>query len=269
MPSSDRAAFAVTLAKDAGRLALHYYSRPESLLVESKGHQDLVSEADREVETFMRRALTARFPEDGIIGEEHAPIVGRSNFTWVIDPIDGTANFVRGIPQWCILIACCSEDATELAVTHVPVTGETYHAERGRGAFCDAIPISVAKAGYIAEGVVAVDICSRAKAANLISVIGGVVAAGGLFYRSGSGGLMLAYVASGRFLGYVEEHMQPWDCMAGLLLIEEAGGTVLRPNPATVLHDGAMVIAAATGIYDELLGLCAEPFHLSAQACAR
>ena len=87
-----------------------------------------------------------------------------------------------------------------------------------------------------------------------------IMAEGGVFFRNASGALMLAYAASGRLLGYVEEHMNAWDCLAGMLLVEEAGGTVLRPDPTTVLRDGALVIASGSAIYPKLQSLCSEAF---------
>jgi myo-inositol-1(or 4)-monophosphatase len=94
------------LARNAGVLARQYFSKIDALLIESKGHQDLVSNADREVETFIRTNIAASYPDDGITGEEHGRVEGTSGHVWIIDPIDGTANFVRGIPAWCVVIAC-------------------------------------------------------------------------------------------------------------------------------------------------------------------
>ena len=101
--------FAIDLARRAGELGLKYFRDLENLTIESKGHQDLVSDGDREVELFIRAAIAEAYPADGIIGEEHAPVAGKTDHVWVIDPIDGTANFVRGIPAWCVVIACAKE----------------------------------------------------------------------------------------------------------------------------------------------------------------
>ena len=95
-----RMQFAIDLARRAGELGLKYFRDLDSLTIESKGHQDLVSQADREVELFIRAAIAKDYPQDGIVGEEHASVAGSTGYVWVIDPIDGTANFVRGIPAW-------------------------------------------------------------------------------------------------------------------------------------------------------------------------
>jgi len=99
-----RMRFARDLAVRAGELGLSYFRRLDTLTIESKGHQDLVSDGDRDVETFIRAAIAREYPGDGIVGEEHANVAGTSGYIWVIDPIDGTANFVRGIPAWTVVM---------------------------------------------------------------------------------------------------------------------------------------------------------------------
>ena len=102
---TQRMRFATELAFRAGELGLTYFRALDTLTIESKGHQDLVSDGDRDVETFIRAAIGAEYPDDGVVGEEHANVAGTSGYVWVIDPIDGTANFVRGIPAWTVVIA--------------------------------------------------------------------------------------------------------------------------------------------------------------------
>jgi len=114
MDQSARQSKAVEIAKEAGELALNHFRDISKLEISEKGAQDLVSNADLEVELFVRDRLQEAFPDDGIIGEEHAPKASQSGWTWVIDPIDGTANFVRGIPQWCVILACVHADQTKL-----------------------------------------------------------------------------------------------------------------------------------------------------------
>lgn len=258
----ERTDFAVDLAKRAGMLAMEYYRRLDTLTIESKGHQDLVSEADKEVELFVRRELAAHYPQDGIVGEEHATVASQSGFTWVIDPIDGTANFVRGIPQWCVIIACCNDGIAQVGVIHDPVSGETFHGYRGGGAFSNGRAISVSNSSSLGDGTVGLGFNNRSNATNVVPVITDILGAGGIFFRNASGGLMLAYVASGRLIGYVEEHMNAWDCVAGLLLIEEAGGIILQPDPKTVLQKGTVIVAGGKSIYDTLYKLCEKPFSL-------
>jgi myo-inositol-1(or 4)-monophosphatase len=255
-----RLAFAVDLARRAGDLGLTYFRALGDLKVESKGHQDLVSNADREVELFIRAALQAEFPADGIVGEEHDLVEGRSQHVWVIDPIDGTANFVRGIPAWCVVIALATNGTVAAGVIHEPSTGETFSAGRGGGAFLNGRPIRVTTAVALTEGSVGTGFSNRVEAANLAVLIERLLAEGGVFFRNASGALMLAYVASGRLLGYCEEHMNAWDCLAGLLLVEEAGGVILQPDPATVVRQGTMVVAGGKGVFEKLRSLCDHAF---------
>ncbi|ANT49246.1 inositol monophosphatase family protein [Mesorhizobium amorphae] len=255
-----RMRFAIELARRAGELGLRYFRDLENLTIESKGHQDLVSDGDREVELFIRAAIAADYPTDGIVGEEHEAVTGSTGYVWVIDPIDGTANFVRGIPAWCVVIACARDGETVVGVIHEPSTGETFHGHRGGGAFVNGRPIKASQAASLGEGSVGTGLSNRAATEHVAVLIRLIMAEGGVFFRNASGALMLAYAASGRLLGYVEEHMNPWDCLAGMLLVEEAGGTVLRPDPTTVLRDGTLVIASGSAIYPKLQSLCSEAF---------
>ena len=256
-----RLAFTVELARKAGELGGGYFREIETLTIESKGHQDLVSNGDREVELFIRAALAAEFPEDGIVGEEHAAVTGASGNVWIIDPIDGTANFVRGIPAWCVVIACAMNGVASIGVIHEPSTGETFYGRRGGGAFLNGKPIRVTTAASLTEGSVGTGFSNRAEAENIVTLIGLIISEGGVFFRNASGALMLAYVAAGRLLAYCEEHMNSWDCMAGLLLVEEAGGRIVTPDPATVIEDGTVVIAGGKGVFDQVDALCSQAFN--------
>ena len=122
------------LAREAGEKALIHFRSISELVVQSKGFQDMVSNADFEVETFIRERLALEFPEDGIVGEEYDNVESRSGYTWVIDPIDGTANFVTGIPAWCVILACVHEDTTKIAAIFEPCYDELFWGSAGGGA---------------------------------------------------------------------------------------------------------------------------------------
>ncbi|QPC89637.1 inositol monophosphatase family protein [Mesorhizobium sp. INR15] len=252
--------FAIELARRAGELGLKYFRDLDNLTIESKGHQDLVSDGDREVELFIRAAIATDYPQDGIVGEEHASVAGSSGYVWVIDPIDGTANFVRGIPAWCVVIACARDGETVVGVIHEPSTGETFHGRLGGGAFVNGRPIKTSEATSLEEGSVGTGFSNRAEAQNIAVLVRHLLADGGVFFRNASGALMLAYVAAGRLLGYVEEHMNAWDCVAGMLLVEEAGGTILKADPKTVLQHGTQVITGGKHVFPKLQALCSEAF---------
>ncbi|MCP4305600.1 MAG: inositol monophosphatase [bacterium] len=255
-----RTEFAIETARAAGEIGLRYFSARDSLTIESKGHQDLVSEADREVELYIRAAVAAAYPDDAIVGEEHPPVKGRSGFVWVIDPIDGTANFVAGIPAWCVAIACAQDGVAVVGVIHEPSVGEMFHARTGGGAFLNGDPIKVSSSSSLGEGSVGVGSSNRSDAKVVVKLIDLLFSQGGVFYRNASGALMLAYVAAGRLIGYSEAHMNAWDCLAGFVLIEEAGGRYEQPDPRTVLTDGTLVIAGAPGVFEAIRSMSHSAF---------
>lgn len=247
---------AQTIARQAGALGLKYFNSFDTLTITSKSHQDFVSEADQNVETLVRAAITKAFPDDAIVGEEDAPTPGTSGFTWVIDPIDGTTNFIHGIPQWCVAIAIVENAETVAGVIHDPVHDECNHAMRGNGAFCNDKPIRVLAGRPLTNGSLGVGFSGRTRASGaVITLIDLITRAGGVFWRNGSGALSLAYVAQGKLLGYVEEHMNAWDCLAGQLMIAEAGGKIEVQNADEMIKDGGRVVVATAELFDEIKGL--------------
>jgi len=256
----DTAKIAEQIARDAGTLALDYFSRQDRLVVDMKGHHDFVSQADREVELQIRAALATAFPQDGIVGEEHAPTPGSSGITWVIDPIDGTANFVSSIPYWCVVLAGVKDGETRIAVTHDPVHDDCFVAVRGHGATLNGKPIHVTAGRTMRDGSVAVGVSGRAAPERFQDVVKGITDQGGVIVRNASGALSLAYVAAGRFLGYTEAHMNCWDCLAGQLLIAEAGGVIEDQNADEMIANGGRVIAAAPEVFDDLLQISVAAF---------
>jgi myo-inositol-1(or 4)-monophosphatase len=255
-----RLSAAKQICQTSGATALRYFRALDDLTIERKGHQDLVSEADRNVELEIRAALAAAFPDDGIVGEEHAPRNGTSGYTWVIDPIDGTANFVAGIPCWAVVLSCVHAGRTQIGVTHDPVHAEMFWARRGGGAFCNARPIRVAQSQGLHDGTVGIGYSGRSKPGAMIGLIGAIEARGGLFYRNASGAMSLAMVAAGRLLGYAEDHMNAWDYLAGQLLVAEAGGRVEDQDAEAAITAGGPVIVATPVIWDDLLAMCEEAF---------
>lgn len=251
-PIAQRLALGREIAAKAAALGLDYFGRREALKVESKGPQDLVSQADRAVETYIRGRLSEAFPQDAIHGEEFGRTDHAGEFTWVIDPIDGTANFVSGIPAWCVVLACIHQGQVVLGITVDPNHDHTYSARRGHGAFLNGRPMRVAPARSVAEGSVGVGYCNRITPETLFRFMVPFIEAGGMHYRNASGALMLAYVAAGQLLAYHEAHMNPWDCLAGLLMIEEAGGASWPYNTERMFADGDAILAGAPGVVAQL-----------------
>lgn len=256
-----RLEFAKSLAREAGEKAAVYFSTIGELVVESKGVQDMVSNADLEVETFIRERIAQAFPGDGIVGEEHGKVEGASGYTWVIDPIDGTANFVTGIPAWCVILACVHNDTTKIAAIYEPSHDELFWGMLGGGAFVNTTALNVSNSPGLNVGNTGVGMNGRTSTQMIARFVNDLVGRGGLFYRNASGGLMLSYVAAGRLIGYVEQHMNAWDCLAGQLLIAEAGGRVEQQSADTMLSQGGRVIASGPTIFDELVSMADAAFN--------
>ncbi len=216
-----------------------------------KGPQDFLTETDEAVEQLIRKHIGAAFPEDGILGEE----VGGEPTTvmWIIDPIDGTANFARGVPHFCVCISFCVDAIPVLGAIIHPVTGEFWFARKDHGATKNGAAISVTKTPSIETACVEMGWSRRHPLDGYLEAQRHVISSGANIRRSGSGALALAWVAEGRSDGYLEAQMNCWDCLAGMLLVAEAGGTVL-PFPAGLdaLKTPGPVRASTPSIVDVL-----------------
>lgn len=244
---------ASVVARRAGALALDYFRRRDALAVETKASRlDPVSLADRAVEAMIRQELSAAFPEDAFLGEEGGGGISPSGLTWVLDPIDGTVPFLAGLPHWCVVIALAEGPETHLGVIDVPVTGEHFTARAGQGAALDGAALRLDPARRLQDQMIGVGASDRTDPGPVTAIIGGIMRAGGIYYRNGSGANMLACVAAGRLGGYAEPDMNPWDSIAGLLMIREAGG-VTHPYPAD--QKLGLTMGAAPGIWEELSGI--------------
>lgn len=252
---SERRDFAIALCREAGKEAMRYFRDRNRLVVDRKGAQDWVSEADRNVETFIRERISRDWPDDGIFGEEHDDVQGTSGFDWVIDPIDGTTNFVNGIPAWTIVLAGVAGGQTQIGVIHDPNVDETFEALRDDGARLNGSDMHVISGVSLDSGTVSVGYSNRAEARHVIPVIAALVERGAMYHRNASGALSLAYVAAGRLLGYVEEHMNAWDCLAGQLLVEEAGGLVEEQDADEMIRNGGRVIVGTKDVFEILVSI--------------
>lgn len=257
---TDRKATAETIARSGGALAIEYFAKLASLEIEDKGPQDFVTAADKDVETHVRALIEKAYPDDGIVGEEHAPKPSQSGYTWVIDPIDGTANFIASIPAWCVVIAVVKDEQTQIGVTFDPIHDEMFSAERDKGATLNGVPLICPADTALNRGSVSTGYSSRIEATQTIQVITAITDAGGVFHRNASGALSLAYVGAGRLIGYIEEHMNAWDCLAGQLLIAEAGGQVESQNAQDMMKNGGRVVASSKGVFNDLIKIADDVF---------
>jgi myo-inositol-1(or 4)-monophosphatase len=253
---ASRHALAEVIAREGGRIASGYFRDPSRLTIDTKlNGQDVVSIADKEVETLLRRRIAEMFPGDALIGEEYGFQEGTSGFSWVMDPIDGTSPFVFGIPAWCVSIAVMAGEEIVAGVIYAPETDELFSARRGGGATLNGRPMRVAETVTLQSGVLGLGANHRVPAAVIATFVEKLLAEGGMFIRNGSGALSLAYVAAGRMAGYWEPHMNAWDCYAGFILIEEAGGWIVDPSHWSDRADGGPVLAGAPGTREDLLRL--------------
>jgi myo-inositol-1(or 4)-monophosphatase len=254
-----RAAAAEQIARKAGARALGFFAARASLVVEAKANaQDVVSRADREVEALIRAEVVEAFPDDGFLGEEFGATAGSSGYLWVIDPIDGTSPFLHGMRSWCVAIAVRRGDATVAGVICDPNTGELFAGTLGGGATLNGAPLRLDSTLTLVSGLTGIGASHRAPPEPVGRLVATLLAEGGMFFRHGSGALMLAYVAAGRLAAYWEPHMHPWDCLAGLLLVREAGGWTLDYPGDGQLASGGAVAAAGPGAAADLRALLAR-----------
>jgi myo-inositol-1(or 4)-monophosphatase len=217
----DRLDFTRSLARDAGRLAHSAFGQSATSM---KGRHDVLTAMDGEVERYIREAIAERYPDDAVIGEEEG---GRGrDRVWLVDPIDGTANFARGIPHYCVSIGYLERRVPVIGVLYDPSHDRLYSGERGGGAWCNGERLEVSACDDLAAATVECGWSTRRSTAEYLALVSRVLDAGCAMRRVGSGALGLADVAAGRSEAYCELHINAWDCAAGILLVTEAGGHV-------------------------------------------
>lgn len=240
---------AVTTARDAGAL-LSRFARERlegrDLLVRTKtSATDPVSEADHAAERLIGVRIGAARPDDAIVGEEgEAGRAGTSGLTWVVDPLDGTVNYLYGLSAWAVSIAVEDEDGPLVGVVHHPPSGETFVAARGHGAWLDGRRLTVTVPEDLVSSLVATGFSyqPQVRAAQGVEVADLVTRVRDV-RRAGAAALDLAWCAAGRLDGYVEFGLAPWDWAAGRLLVTEAGGKVTEHRQVLAGVDGTTVVA--------------------------
>jgi myo-inositol-1(or 4)-monophosphatase len=253
----ERARFAQSLAREAGALARRYFLRELAFSAQAKGPQDWVSAADHEVESLIRNRLRSAFPSDSMLGEEDGGELGANS--WIVDPIDGTINFVHGVRYWCVSIAFVVDGERRIGVIYDPSLDELFWAVRGGGAYCGDAPIRASSCVRVDESLLCAGYVPRHSLDEYQQLERRLYEAGAAVKDMGAGALMLAHVAAGRFDAFIEPHMHPWDALAGLLLVEESGGRTYPYPGGAGLATGGAVIAAAPGIFDALVRLSRYP----------
>jgi myo-inositol-1(or 4)-monophosphatase len=241
---------AEALARAGGQLALAHLADHKALEIESKGPQDFVTVVDKAVETLIRGRLQEIFPDHAVLGEEFGLDRQDARIVWGLDPIDGTANFLRDRPVWCVSIGATIDGKPALGVIYEPVRDELYSAAAGQGATRNGTPIKVNAAARPDSAMIGVGYAPGKHIDGHVRQIGHILAHGGEYRRLGSSAMSLAYVADGRFDGYAAAHTNAWDVMAGLVLVQEAGGVThdfiesgAQSGPVTAAAPGVAALA--------------------------
>jgi myo-inositol-1(or 4)-monophosphatase len=243
---------AVRIAGAAGALAMRMRPPPGAATAATlKGAQDWLTEADGATEAFVSQALAAAFPEDGFQGEETGK--GREGrLRWVLDPIDGTANYARGADRWCVSLGLIEDRTPLLGVICAPALRETFTARRGAGATLNGRPIRAAVTTELSRGIVECGWSPRRPSERFRALVEDVMRQGATVRLGGSGAMGLADVAAGRIDAYVEWHINLWDVAAALAILAEAGAVVSPFLDGDGPSAGNPILAAAPGIAEAL-----------------
>jgi myo-inositol-1(or 4)-monophosphatase len=260
--ASDFVAQATVIAREAGALILSYFKRGVKTEYKGESGVDLVTEADRTSEKLIVERLREAFPDHDLVGEEGTRTSGgTAGYRWYVDPLDGTTNFAHGFPVFCVSLGLervTSDDKPGELVAGViydPTRDELFTTERGQGAKLNGIPMHVSRTRTVGESLIATGFPSKKRHENPnIHFYHEITLHSHGVRRAGSAALDLAYTACGRFDGYWEFNLNPWDTSAGILLVQEAGGTVTQYNGAPFEIRTPREILASNGlIHQELI----------------
>jgi myo-inositol-1(or 4)-monophosphatase len=244
---------AIGAARRAGDVIIRSLDRVGALVVSEKGRNDFVSEVDRAAEQVVIAAIHKAYPTHGILAEESGAQPG-DDYTWVIDPLDGTTNFLHGFPQFAVSVACRHRGRAEVAVVLDPTRGELFTAERGAGTILDGRRLRVSQRLGLEGALIGTGFPYRENSKWLkpyLAMLERVMDATAGVRRPGAASLDLAYVAAGRLDGFWEAGLSPWDTAAGNLLIVEAGGRV-GDFTGGEYRDGGNLLAGTPRVFTAL-----------------
>ncbi|MCC5973928.1 MAG: inositol monophosphatase, partial [Rubellimicrobium sp.] len=234
------------------------FGEVEQLQVSTKGPGDFVSRADRQAEKSIREALMEARPSYGFVGEEDGEIAGEDpTRRWIVDPLDGTTNFLHGLPHWAVSIALEHKGAVVAGVIYDPVKDEMFYAEKGQGAFMNERRLRVSARSRMIESIFATGIpfAGRPSLPSSLQQIARLMPECAGLRRFGAAALDMAYVAAGRYEGYWEADINAWDIAAGMIIVTEAGGFVGPMRAGGDPLDGAGIIAANTEIFERFASI--------------
>ncbi len=237
----------IKTARKAGRALLKDFGEVENLQVSSKGPGDFVSRADKQAEKIIREDLMAARPTYGFLGEEDGEIAGEDpTRRWIVDPLDGTTNYLHGLPHWAVSIGLEHKGQIVAGVIYDPMKDEMFWAEKGNGAWMNEKRLRVSGRNKMIESLFATGLpfAGRSDLPETLRDLGRLLPACAGVRRWGAAALDLAYVAAGRYDGFWERRLHAWDMAAGIIIVREAGGLVepLRPG-GDILADGEIICA--------------------------
>ena len=248
----------VRAATKAGRVLARDFGEVEKLQVSRKGPADFVSISDRRSEEIIRTELQRARPDYGLLMEESGETSGRDpQHRWIVDPLDGTTNFLHGLPIFAVSIALERQGRLHAGVIYNPVTDELFTAERGGGAFLNDRRIRVAARGHMADAVVATGFpfLGRGDHGVYLRELASVMGATAGIRRCGAASLDLAWTAAGRYDAYWERGLFPWDMAAGILMVREAGGFVSDLDGRDAMFEAGAIVAGNEAMRHHLLAL--------------
>ncbi len=245
---------AITAAKEAGAIQMKYFGRPQSITY--KGEFDPVTEVDRLCDEAIQKTIRQSFPDDDVLTEESPFKEKGSSWRWIIDPIDGTTNYARGFPFFSVSIGLELDGEIKLGVVYNPILDELFTAEKGKGGFINGRRIGVSQTDQMRRSFLATgfpyDVQKRPD--HYLRYFRQFIRQSLAIRRPGSAALDLCYVAAGRFDGFWELKLKPWDIAAGVLLIQEAGGKVTGPEGESFnIYSGGLLIASNGLIHEQML----------------
>lgn len=252
-------------ARKGGEIITHGATNLSALKIEQKSLHDYVSEIDRDSEKAIKQSILDAFPDHQVVGEEYGVDGVNSQVQWIVDPLDGTTNFLRGIPHYAVSIGVLIDGVLEHSVVFDPAKDELFSASKGQGAFLNDKPIRTSGLKSIRGGLYATGVPfsgdNLAKVDCFTNTMVGVlnVQTSGI-RRLGAAALDLAYVAAGRYDGYWEASLQKWDIAGGILLVTEAGGMVGGLQGDNNYLETGHIVAATKGAYQELVDITAQHY---------
>ncbi len=246
---------AVAIAREAGRLLKEKFDQPH--VIEYKGRINIVTDADQASEALIVSRIRGIYPDHDILAEESQAVGTGAAFRWIIDPLDGTTNYAHGFPFFCVSIALEEKGEIRCGAVYNPMLEEMFYAERGSGAFLNGRPIHVSGTEELGKSLLATgfpyDI--RDSQDNNINCFSAMALKARAIRRAGAAALDMAYVAAGRFDGFWELKLMPWDTAAAWLLVREAGGLVTDLSGAPFFLEAPHVLATNGILHREMIAI--------------